>query len=62
VCVRCLATDAPEPLGLCTACALNTRIEIAAGMQRLSAYLAAWAAFDDWLVRRSVDERKLRGR
>jgi hypothetical protein len=53
VCVRCRAREAPEPLGLCTACALNTRIEITLGMQRLSGYLAAWAAFDDWLRRNS---------
>jgi hypothetical protein len=53
VCVRCQAAEAPEPLGLCTPCALNARLEIVAGMKRLCAYLAAWAAFDDWLRGRS---------
>jgi hypothetical protein len=53
MCVRCHAAEAPEPLGLCTPCALHARLEIVAGMKRLCAYLAAWAAFDEWLRRRS---------
>jgi hypothetical protein len=53
MCVRCHEAEAPQPLGLCAPCALNARLEIAAGMKRLSAYLAAWAAFDDWLRRHS---------
>jgi hypothetical protein len=55
MCVRCQAAEAPEPLGLCTACALNARVEIVAGLKRLDAYLAAWAAFDDWLERRGPE-------
>ena len=53
MCVRCHAAEAPEPLGLCIPCALHARLEIVAGMKRLCAYLAAWAAFDEWLRRRA---------
>jgi len=49
MCIRCHAAKAPEPLGLCGACAMHTRIEIIDGLKRLSHYLAAWAAFDEWL-------------
>ncbi len=49
MCIRCHAAKAPEPLGLCAACAMHTRIEIIEGLKRLSLYLAAWAAFDEWL-------------
>jgi hypothetical protein len=50
MCIRCKHADAPEPLGYCAVCALQARIEIGAGMKRLAAYLAAWAAFEDWLA------------
>jgi hypothetical protein len=55
LCIRCRAEEAPEPLGLCTACVLHTRIEIGAGLSRLAQYLASWAAFDDWLRARGVE-------
>jgi hypothetical protein len=48
MCIRCHTTDAPEPFGLCPACAVRTRLELASGLRRLADYLAAWAAFDDW--------------
>jgi hypothetical protein len=47
-CIRCTTAKAPEPLGLCTTCVVQTRIELASGIRRLGEYLAAWAAFDDW--------------
>jgi hypothetical protein len=47
-CIRCLTTTAPEPLGLCPACVVRTRLELASGLRRLTDYLAAWAAFDEW--------------
>lgn len=54
MCIRCQNVDAPEPLGFCTACALNIRLEVFEGLGRLEGYLAAWAAFSDWLqVRRT---------
>jgi hypothetical protein len=49
MCVRCHEVDAPGPLGLCAACTIQTRLEIAEGTRRLEEYLAAWAAFEDWL-------------
>jgi hypothetical protein len=52
MCVRCMQEKAPEPLGLCAACALHTRIELTSAVARLERYLAAWAAFDDWLAER----------
>ena len=52
MCVRCGQSEAPEPLGLCEACAIQTRAELSAGFRRLTTYLAAWAAFDQWLQQR----------
>jgi len=49
MCIRCRSAEAPEPLGLCPACVMHTRVEIVDGLKRLASYLAAWAAFDDWV-------------
>jgi hypothetical protein len=49
MCIRCRKVDAPQPLGFCTACALNARLEVVSGFGRLEAYLASWAAFGEWL-------------
>jgi hypothetical protein len=49
LCIRCNEREAPDPLGLCTACRVHTRLEVTVGPMRLHAYLDAWAAFDDWL-------------
>jgi hypothetical protein len=51
MCVRCRHEPAPEPVGLCGACVLHTRIEVTDGLRLLEAYLARWADFDDWLRR-----------
>ena len=56
MCIRCRDIEAPEPLGLCAACTVQTRLEITEGLRRLAGYLAAWAAFDEWL-RRAGPER-----
>ena len=48
MCVRCGTTAAPESQGYCPTCVIHTRIEIVTGLRRLTEYLAAWAAFDDW--------------
>lgn len=53
LCVRCNAAEAPHPLGLCAACAMNTKVELTAGFQRLGEYLTAWAAFERWLDERT---------
>lgn len=49
MCIRCRSAEAPEPLGLCAACVMHTRVEIVDGLKRFSRYLAAWAAFEQWL-------------
>ncbi len=53
MCVRCRENEAPEPLGLCPTCVVHTRIELSDGFRRLSRYLGAWSAFDDWLRRQA---------
>jgi hypothetical protein len=58
MCIRCRCVHAPEPLGLCAACVLHTRVEIVDGLKRLGGYLAAWAAFDDWLREQGLAEQK----
>ena len=47
-CVRCRTAAAPEPHDYCAACIVHTRIEYVTGLRRLTEYLQAWAAFDDW--------------
>jgi hypothetical protein len=49
LCIRCNEREAPDPLGLCIACRVHTRLEVTVGQRRLHAYLDAWAAFDDRL-------------
>jgi hypothetical protein len=49
MCIRCRDAEASGSLVLCEACAAQTRVELAEGYRRLTQYLAAWAAFDDWL-------------
>lgn len=49
MCIRCSTASAHGPAGLCSSCAIETRIEIRRGLSELASYLAAWAAFDDWL-------------
>ena len=47
--VRSLRHDGREgAVGLLPTCVIHTRIEIVTGLRRLTEYLAAWAAFDDW--------------
>jgi hypothetical protein len=48
-CVRCRETDVSGPFSLCAACADETSEECSKGLVRLGRYLAAWAAFDEWL-------------
>ena len=49
MCIRCNTASARGPAGLCSACAIETRMEVRRGLSELAGYLAAWAAFDDWL-------------
>jgi hypothetical protein len=54
VCIRCEEAEAPESLGYCTQCAVQVRVEFTHGFRRLRQYLAAWAAFDEWLRARET--------
>jgi hypothetical protein len=49
MCIRCQQAEAPGSLGLCAACAVNTRVEVTDGLKRLGDYLVACAAFERWL-------------
>jgi hypothetical protein len=49
MCVLCHERPAPEPLGLCPACAFHVRLEFSRGFRRLMEYLAAWGSFAEWL-------------
>jgi hypothetical protein len=48
MCIRCREAEAQGELGLCEQCAIATCIEYLTGLERLSQYLSAWAAFQDW--------------
>jgi len=55
MCIRCRDAEAPGSLGLCAACAMNTRVEVTDGIKRLSNYLVGWAAFEEWLREERLD-------
>ena len=48
-CVRCREAEVSGPSSLCAACDDETSEECSKGLLRLGRYLAAWAAFDEWL-------------
>ena len=48
-CILCKARQVTDPAGYCSSCTIDIRLEAAAGIRRLMVYLAAWAAFRDWL-------------
>ena len=52
-CIRCGKDEAHEATAYCAPCAMHAR-RSASGMRRLGEYLAAWAAFDDWLRARGT--------
>jgi hypothetical protein len=54
MCVRCQAVEAPDPLGLCPACVIQTRVEVTEGLHRIGDYLRAWADFERWLAERDA--------
>jgi hypothetical protein len=53
MCVRCHSRRPYDGDDQCPLCAFATRMEAARGLQRLDEYLGAWAAFEEWLERRS---------
>jgi hypothetical protein len=48
MCTLCGSPHIRDPLGLCLNCTIELRREYYTGLERLTAYLAAWAAFQDW--------------
>jgi hypothetical protein len=48
MCTLCGSPHICDPLGLCLNCTIELRREYYTGLERLTAYLAAWAAFQDW--------------
>jgi hypothetical protein len=53
-CIRCGNEEPHDATGYCTPCAIQARMEVLSGMRRFGEYLAAWAAFDDWLRARGT--------
>jgi hypothetical protein len=53
-CVRCHEVEAGEPGGYCATCAALSKTEVSEGYRRIQRYLAAWAAFDEWLRERGA--------
>ena len=48
MCVHCGHPHISDPLGFCLACSIEIRRQFYAGLERLTAYLASWAAFEEW--------------
>jgi len=48
MCVHCGHPHISDPLGFCLACSIEIRREFYAGLERLTAFLASWAAFEEW--------------
>jgi hypothetical protein len=53
-CIRCGDVQTPDGEGYCTSCLREARAEVFSGMRRLGEYLAAQAAFDEWLRARGA--------
>ena len=53
-CIRCGSEEAHDAQAYCAQCAIASRVEVLSGMRRLGDYLAAWAAFDEWLRARGA--------
>jgi hypothetical protein len=43
-----------DPLGYCSSCGIETKLELMAGFRRLNTYLAVWAGSQDWLQQRAT--------
>jgi hypothetical protein len=50
LCIRCDDRYAVQSGSYCTHCMFIVRAEVAGGLQSLTRYLEAWAAFDAWCV------------
>jgi hypothetical protein len=52
VCIRCQEHETSPERPYCVHCTFAVRAEIEDGLRRLSDYLGAWAAFDEWCAAR----------
>jgi hypothetical protein len=57
MCVHCGHPHISDPLGFCLACSIEIRREFYTGLERLTAYLASWAAFEEWEAEHVVEAR-----
>jgi hypothetical protein len=48
MCIRCGEHQTPPERSYCVHCTFAVRAEVEDGLRKLSAYLGAWAAFDEW--------------
>jgi hypothetical protein len=57
MCVQCDNPHSSDGYGFCLACSIELRREFHAGFERLTAYLASWAAFQEWEAEHPVEAR-----
>ena len=57
MCVQCGNPQISDRYGFCLACSIELRREFYAGLERLTAYLASWAAFEEWEAEHPVGAR-----
>jgi hypothetical protein len=57
MCPQCDNHHVSDSYGFCLACSIETRREFYAGLERLTAYLASWAAFEEWEAKHAVEAR-----
>jgi hypothetical protein len=54
MCIRCGEHETTDDRPYCVHCTFAVRAEVEDGLRRLSGYLAAWAAFDEWCATRGL--------
>jgi hypothetical protein len=57
MCVQCGNPQIADRYGFCLACSIELRREFYRGLERLTAYLASWAAFEEWEAEHAVEAR-----
>lgn len=54
MCIRCGEHETSPDRPYCVHCTFAVRAEVEEGLERLEAYLAAWAAFEQWCSSRGL--------
>jgi hypothetical protein len=57
MCPHCGNPHVSDSFGFCLACSIQIRREFYAGLERLNAYLASWAAFEEWDAEHALEAR-----